>query len=579
MTINLAAQKVALDALGTQCGAVVAFDPRTGAVRVLASAPSYNPNAVERNYASIGRIKADCAPAAPLVNRATMYTERGRWTLELDRYRAPVLRHRDTKITPDATTLIVDPALPGVSMSLNVDWSQSLNVAYGQGTSLTGEGYSGMVSTHDGTRTTYDPLAALRSVHPINDQAGWLDLSRMRKEVNLQLTQGLSYDQAKTVGKEHLKRFVDPGVTGSITLTVDPRFGASYLPRALIKAGMAVQVPMLFGRAEGILLHISQVSVDMQGQSVTLTVDSKFRDALTADEVKLRGRDALSVTRALIGGQYQPAIPDTLLPWDYAAGSGYIPSGPDLNCKPLFDGMPETVLFPWTEWTIAHPPKHPSWRKSYIRIPAAHADANLNWSYQARRESGIAGQYGIPIRMAQAGQIRQLQLAAFDADGNLLPLKFHFSIYANRGVNVQGMPRVTQADTATSDGHAVGQRYPFFAGAWEQYRLDGTQIQTEDAVTTASSQLLHGWGNRAVPAGYWPGSALAAGSQPTGMLVDEAQWEFSTQQNAGLSFNQYTPTQSAPDAGYLYCMIYCESPGQDVYFMGRMFRVEPGAVV
>ena len=71
LTIDLAAQKIALDALGTQCGAVVAFDPRTGAVRVLVSAPSYNPNAVEHSYASIGRIKADCVPAAPLVNRAT----------------------------------------------------------------------------------------------------------------------------------------------------------------------------------------------------------------------------------------------------------------------------------------------------------------------------------------------------------------------------------------------------------------------------------------------------------------------------------------------------------------------------
>ena len=71
LTIDLAAQKVALDALGTQCGAVVAFDPRTGAVRVLASAPSFNPNAIEHNYGSINRIKADCTPAAPLVNRAT----------------------------------------------------------------------------------------------------------------------------------------------------------------------------------------------------------------------------------------------------------------------------------------------------------------------------------------------------------------------------------------------------------------------------------------------------------------------------------------------------------------------------
>jgi penicillin-binding protein A len=71
LTLDLAAQKTALDALGTQCGAVVALDPRSGAVRVLASAPSFDPNLVERNYAAIGRIKADCVPAAPLVNRAT----------------------------------------------------------------------------------------------------------------------------------------------------------------------------------------------------------------------------------------------------------------------------------------------------------------------------------------------------------------------------------------------------------------------------------------------------------------------------------------------------------------------------
>ena len=66
LTLNLRAQQVALDALGTQCGAVAALDPRNGAVKVLASAPSYDPNLVENHYSAIGRIKADCKPAAPL---------------------------------------------------------------------------------------------------------------------------------------------------------------------------------------------------------------------------------------------------------------------------------------------------------------------------------------------------------------------------------------------------------------------------------------------------------------------------------------------------------------------------------
>jgi penicillin-binding protein A len=71
LTLNLEAQRVALEALGTKCGAVAAFDPRTGAVRVLASSPSFNPNLADRNFGAISRIRADCTPAAPLLNRAT----------------------------------------------------------------------------------------------------------------------------------------------------------------------------------------------------------------------------------------------------------------------------------------------------------------------------------------------------------------------------------------------------------------------------------------------------------------------------------------------------------------------------
>jgi peptidoglycan glycosyltransferase len=70
-TLDLDAQQVALDELGTRCGAVVALDPRTGKVRVMASSPSFDPNAVEDDFASISRITAECEPASPLLNRAT----------------------------------------------------------------------------------------------------------------------------------------------------------------------------------------------------------------------------------------------------------------------------------------------------------------------------------------------------------------------------------------------------------------------------------------------------------------------------------------------------------------------------
>jgi peptidoglycan glycosyltransferase len=71
LTLNLRAQRVALEALGRKCGAVVAFDPRNGAVKVLASAPSYDPNLAENHFSAFSRVTADCTPAAPLIDRAT----------------------------------------------------------------------------------------------------------------------------------------------------------------------------------------------------------------------------------------------------------------------------------------------------------------------------------------------------------------------------------------------------------------------------------------------------------------------------------------------------------------------------
>jgi len=71
LNLDLDAQNVALDELGTQCGAVVALDPRTGKVRVMVSSPGFDPNLVEESFQRISRITADCRPASPLLNRAS----------------------------------------------------------------------------------------------------------------------------------------------------------------------------------------------------------------------------------------------------------------------------------------------------------------------------------------------------------------------------------------------------------------------------------------------------------------------------------------------------------------------------
>jgi peptidoglycan glycosyltransferase len=67
-TLDPAAQRVALQELGGRKGAVVALDPRTGAIRVMASVPGYDTNTVkdQQQFSALNRDKD-----APLLNRNT----------------------------------------------------------------------------------------------------------------------------------------------------------------------------------------------------------------------------------------------------------------------------------------------------------------------------------------------------------------------------------------------------------------------------------------------------------------------------------------------------------------------------
>jgi peptidoglycan glycosyltransferase len=72
LSLNVRAQETAVRQLGGNCGAAVAIEPQTGRILALASSPTYNPNAVEKNFSAITRIKtAACSIAAPLLDRAT----------------------------------------------------------------------------------------------------------------------------------------------------------------------------------------------------------------------------------------------------------------------------------------------------------------------------------------------------------------------------------------------------------------------------------------------------------------------------------------------------------------------------
>ena len=91
----------------------------------------------------------------------------------------------------------------------------------------------------------------------------------------------------------------------------------------------------------------------------------------------------------------------------------------------------------------------------------------------------------IPIRMAQAGSIRLTQLAAYDKDGNVLPVRFHYSVYKNNSVAPNSMPKFPGdpedspvikylKPKGVSVNYGAGQANPFFENAWEQIKPDGT---------------------------------------------------------------------------------------------------------
>ena len=67
-TLDKHAQQLAYQALAGRDGAVVAMVPSTGAIKVMAASPSFDPNQVA-DRAAFNRLNHD--PAAPLVNRAT----------------------------------------------------------------------------------------------------------------------------------------------------------------------------------------------------------------------------------------------------------------------------------------------------------------------------------------------------------------------------------------------------------------------------------------------------------------------------------------------------------------------------
>lgn len=492
---------------------------------------------------------------------ANMYTPEGdQWTLTLEGSQ-PVLSVREPLTGPDDQTLVVFNGMPSLEHTISRDFSTSVNVIYGTGRALNGSEFSGQKVSTDGTRTWYEPFGWSPLVYPNDGSNPGFNPSIMRQEAHMSFQQGMDEKVVREVAEAKRRKFADPGYAGNITLNIDPMVSGKPFNRRLITAGRRILLKNY--RGTDVLFHISDVTVNADDGQVSMTVDSKYRDALTVHEVLARTRDALDPVNSLQVGKQSVTVQDLLKPWSYTEGSGVLPSGGDKDATDLFRTMPSDMVYPWTSWTSKYPPS--SYPQYYVKVmPTNGTKAEERW-----QEDG----YSVPIKMAQNGQVRLSQIAAYKADGSIAPVSFHISLYLNGGVSQADMPMIPDGDSY--DGYGAADRYPFFPEAFERIKPTGEEQDNSNVLLPQGADMVIGWGTYHVPAGYWPGSGDAPGAPSTGLLVDETSWSFDTTSDP--SWDRYSAENNASNdsAGMLYAMIYVrDKVDYPVYFLGRFYRTE-----
>lgn len=480
-------------------------------------------------------------------------TERNQWTIRHAHTkdivgtlgpstgRHPILCVRDRFRAPDFSVWV---GQVGVDLQLNGDSTQSENVIYGSGTNVDGTGWNNAIISIDGSRTDYQPLAFDAQVYPVTPDNKSFDPHAFTSEAYTNYSGGFDLSGAQTVAAQQLARDSNPGWTGTITLSTDPSLE---MPRWLIRAGMTVLLKGFAGSGDrGVPFHIASRSAAPMDGTVTLTVDTRYRDLLSIAEAQERTRDPLDPVKMLQVGKESSIIGDLRAPWNYNAGSGFLPK----TSIAFHKTDATTDQFPYESWAKKHPPLH--YGSYYIKCQAGAPTRNARWA---------AGSFVA----SEKDSIARTEMAVYDVNGNLLKIPFHLSFYYIN-VGATDMPF-----------SGPGGSSPYLNNAFE--KVDPTTGFATDNTLWAANGFIIGWGNQAGGqfnrAGFWPGRETIIGAQPTGLFVDEAPWSFDRD-----TFGSYFA--GAQDAGFklqssdvlLYYMLYAEYT-EPVYFMGRLYRQNP----
>ena len=423
---------------------------------------------------------------------------------------------------------------------------------------------------------------------------------------------GIDESTAREIAYNWIKQDQEAGWSGSITLKADPYTPAGdIMSKWDIRAGDIIVLKGFQGQNGSTIgvnkFHITQVNAEPMANTVTLSVDSKFRDLLTVEEALAHGRDTLSPVRSLQVGKRSGLINDMIVPWNVRQGSGYFPRM--ASSYELRDSFPHSFDYPLGTYpnkkgglqqagnrpidifqddylpggsgktigttggddsNLLNPGGPTKYKGKVLRTTPTRKEA-LYVPVNAGSTDAVDRWAIYPILLSQAGNIMRSEFAVYDQYGNLAQVEFHVSIYLRgTGITTHDMPYQGAQSPLTSPK------------AFQEYDPDtGYYINQDGEYTMPTEKPRVGWGSYDMPAGYSPKTkisslpGLTAGNMPTGMLVDGAPWDYSFfgQQN----FPTFDPGAEIHGVDVsCTCVVYIEyqsNPDYDwLYVRGRLYR-------
>lgn len=289
-------------------------------------------------------------PPAYVIGSGLTTRQRGGWTRGLTGYVQDLLTQAEFPEgeNPDGTQLTLlkeagrTPSLglkdmvsvhwrcsfgaPGVDIRLTRDRLSETNVYYGEGIDNADHcRWRNTVYDEDGGAGSY--FAPLVSDPEVIPEDASFDPMKPRIEDYTNYGEGIDLAQGIDTASRRYLRENPAGWHGTITLTADVEQGAEGTAESRFEMRINENIVVENFQGSSVQLHIVQVAVDMEALSVTLTVDTKARDAMTlAQIIQKRAADALDPAKRYRQYRNSRNVEDRIQVFDCEAGGGVVPA-------------------------------------------------------------------------------------------------------------------------------------------------------------------------------------------------------------------------------------------------------------